>query len=94
MTSERRTPWYRRLLALAELGGDVTQEEIAERIGVSPGAVSSWKRGTLPKWEQVVDAAKAYGVEPLELMRIAYLAGEEGNNNPARKKPNPSREPL
>lgn len=83
MNSEhKQTPWFRRLLALAELKGDIRQEDIADRIGVSPGAVSSWKKGTLPKWEQVIDAARAYGVDELELLRIAYLPDHPPGRTP------------
>jgi hypothetical protein len=42
-TPPKRTPWYRRLVALAELKGDITQHAIADRLGVSGGAVSAWK---------------------------------------------------
>jgi transcriptional regulator with XRE-family HTH domain len=96
----KQTPWYRRLLALAELGGDVTQDEIAERLHVSPGAVSAWKRGTPPKPESVITAAHEYGVDALEMLRIAYLSGSEDDPGPkggqgkTRGNPNNSGHPL
>jgi transcriptional regulator with XRE-family HTH domain len=65
------TAWYRRLVALAELKGDITQRDIAQRLGVSDAAVSLWKNGRPPKWESVIAAAEAYDFDPLELMRIA-----------------------
>ena len=71
------TPWYRRLMALAELHGDRTQQDVAKRLGVSKGAVTSWKGGIRPDPEQVKTAVRVYGVDALELMRIAYLDGDE-----------------
>jgi transcriptional regulator with XRE-family HTH domain len=64
--------------ALAELKGDITQQDIAERLEISGGAVSAWKNeGTLPDWQQVIAAARAYDADPLELMRIAFLSDDE-----------------
>jgi transcriptional regulator with XRE-family HTH domain len=78
------TPWYRRLLALAELHGDHDQQQIAHAIGVTKGTVTGWKQGTPPKPDSVLAAAKHYGVDPLELLRIAYL---DGNGPPEEPKP-------
>jgi transcriptional regulator with XRE-family HTH domain len=55
------SPWWRRLLALAELAGDLEQKDIANRLGVSPAAVSDWKnRGTELDPNQLRKAARAY----------------------------------
>ena len=79
------TPWYRRLLALAELHGDHDQQQIAHAIGVTKGTVTGWKQGTPPKPDSVLAAAKHYGVDPLELLRIAYLDGDEPAEEPKPK---------
>jgi hypothetical protein len=71
------TPWYSRLTALAELNGDRTQQDVARTLGVSKGAITSWKGGTRPDPEQVKTAARVYGADPLELLRIAYLDSDE-----------------
>jgi transcriptional regulator with XRE-family HTH domain len=81
------TPWYRRLMALAELNGDRTQQDVAHTLGVSKAAVTSWKGGTRPDPEQVKAAARAYGADPLELMRIAYLDGDAEKPKPKRQPP-------
>lgn len=70
------TPWYRRLIALAELKGDHTQKDIAESLGVSKSAVTNWKQGMRPDPEQVKMAAQVYETDLLDLLRIAYV--EEG----------------
>jgi transcriptional regulator with XRE-family HTH domain len=75
--SSALTAWYRRLMALAEINGDRTQQDVAHALGVSKSAVTSWKEGTRPNPEQVKAAAAAYDADPLELMRIAYLSDEE-----------------
>jgi transcriptional regulator with XRE-family HTH domain len=72
---QRPTRWYQRLVALGDVAGDHTQQDIATRLGVSPGAVSAWKRGTLPAIETVLAAARAYGVDEIELIRVVYDLG-------------------
>ena len=90
---ERADPWYRRLMALAELNGDHTQQDVARALGVSKGAITSWKGGVRPDPEQVKTAARVYGADPLELLRIAYLDGdgraEEPKPNNRRKRQPP-----
>ena len=41
--------WWRRLIAPAEIAGDVDQQDIAHRLGVSKSAVTGWKGGTEPR---------------------------------------------
>jgi transcriptional regulator with XRE-family HTH domain len=77
MSRDRQTRWWRRLHALAELAGDSQQKDIAETVGVSAAAVTGWKKGTPPSIENVIAAARAYGVDPLDLVRIAFLEDEE-----------------
>lgn len=93
--SGKPSPWYRRLLALAELAGDQTQQDIAQTLGVSKSAVTGWKEGTAPRPEQVKAAASAYGADALELMRIAYLDPDE-EPHPKRRPPrqDPNKPPL
>jgi transcriptional regulator with XRE-family HTH domain len=64
-------------MALAELHGDHTQQDVARTLGVSKGAITSWKQGIRPDREQVKTAARVYGVDLLELLRIAYVDGDE-----------------
>jgi hypothetical protein len=85
---EEAVPWYRRLVALAELAGDHDQKDIAERLGVSADAVSGWKTGTEPRPDAVRAAAKAYhdfvnaDTDELliELLKIAYVP-DHGNGS-------------
>jgi transcriptional regulator with XRE-family HTH domain len=83
MSGEKQTRWWRRLHALAELAGDSQQKDIAETLGVSAAAVTGWKQGQPPKPANVIAAARAYGVDPMELMRIAFLEDESGPKAPA-----------
>lgn len=86
--SDRPTPWYRRLLALAELAGDRNQQDIAQAMGISKSTVTGWKEGTAPRPDQVKMAARVYGADPLELMRLAYLSdGDEPKEAPKKKRP-------
>ena len=71
------TRWYRRLMALAELKGDHTQQDVARTLGVSKSAITNWKGGTRPDPEQVKAAARAYDADALELLWIAYLDCDE-----------------
>jgi transcriptional regulator with XRE-family HTH domain len=80
MNAPKETKWWRRLRALAELAGDSQQKQIAETLGVSPAAVTSWRHGQPPSPDNVKAAAHAYGVDPLELMGIAYLDDEEAGD--------------
>lgn len=85
----RPTAWFRRLLDLAELAGDMDQKDIAARMGVSPSAITAWKEGKEPRPDAVRAAARAYhkfrDVDTdelaIELLRIAYLPGQK----PAKK---------
>jgi hypothetical protein len=52
--------------------------------------------GKPPKPENVMSAARAYGVDALALMRIAYFSDEDGEATPVNKAPvrKPSRVDL
>ena len=78
------TPWYRRLLALAELAGDHEQQDIARALGISGAAITRWKQGTPPSPENVKAAARVYGVDPLELLGIAYIPGYRAGSGSSR----------
>lgn len=94
MTNEL-SPWWRRLVALAELAGDRHQQDIAATLGVSEAAVSGWKHGTPPSPENVKAAARAYGADPLELMGIAYLSeGESPKGGPKVPTATSARDPA
>ena len=68
-------------MALAELTGDIEQQDIAKRLGGSKGAVSVWKAGTKPRADAVRKTAQAYhdfvhcdtGELLRELLQIAYV---------------------
>ena len=48
----------------------MTQEFVAEKIGVSRQAVSKWESGTSePSTTNLVKVARLYGVDPAELLR-------------------------
>jgi transcriptional regulator with XRE-family HTH domain len=65
--------WYAVVLRLAAIQGDLDQVQIAERIGVTKGTVTGWKQGTPPKPDTVIATAQAYGVDPVQLLAVAYL---------------------
>ena len=50
----------------------LTQEQVAERLGVSPQAVSKWENGSYPDGDLIPKVARLYGVS------VSYLYGEEG----------------
>jgi transcriptional regulator with XRE-family HTH domain len=87
----RQSAWWRCLVVLAELAGDVEQKHIARRLGVSKSAVTGWKSGTEPSPDAVRAAAKAYRdyvKEPdellIELLQIAYVP-DHGNGEPKKR---------
>lgn len=56
----------------------LSQEELAERLGVSRQAVSKWELGvSLPELDTVVALAKTFGVTTDYLLRDEYPAKEE-----------------
>ncbi|KLO31614.1 hypothetical protein ABW16_01955 [Mycolicibacter heraklionensis] len=78
MAEPQKTRWWKRISALAELHGDHTQQEIAESLGVSPGAVTGWRYGRPPRAETVVRAAEVYGVDPGELLILTFIDPKKG----------------
>lgn len=91
---KRPTAWFRRLLDLAELAGDIDQQDIAQRIGVSKSAITSWKEGTEPRIDAVRSATKAYkefvdtDTDELfnELLHAAYPLNKGDDPKGAKKK--------
>ena len=58
------------------VAGNMRQEQIAERSGVSQATISAWFRGapSAPKAETVISFAKAFGHSPVRALVIAgYL---------------------
>ena len=54
----------------------LTQLDVAERIGFSPGVVSQWETGTrIPRPESLVALSNLYGVS------LSYLMGEDDEEN-------------
>jgi transcriptional regulator with XRE-family HTH domain len=82
-------------MALAELHGDRTQQDVAKRLGVSKAAITSWKQGMRPDPERVREAAEAYDADELELLRIAYIE-DRPKPKPKKRAPRqaPNRPPL
>ena len=55
----------------------MTQEFVAERLGVSRQAVSKWENGTLdPSTANLLALAKLFGVSPEELLNAAQTDSE------------------
>jgi DNA-binding XRE family transcriptional regulator len=80
--SRHTTSWFRWLVAIADRAGDITQQDIAQRLGVSKSTVTAWAQGTLPSPDVILKAAAAYGVSATELFEIAYVKHEEPKNPP------------
>lgn len=60
------------------VGCKMTQEFVAERIGVSRQAVSKWERGASdPNTANLLALAKLYGIEPEELLAEIRKETEE-----------------
>lgn len=57
---------------------DMTQEELAKRLGVKPPAVSKWERGlTYPIMDKVIAMAEVFGVSTDVVMGLAPIPGME-----------------
>lgn len=88
--NERPTAWWKWLRAAA---GEAQQQEIADSLGVSGGAVTTWKNGVRPNPEAVLAAAKVYGprvgISAGKLLELAYVddgdSGELPKGGAARK---------
>ena len=53
---------------------NMTQEELAARLGVKPPAVSKWERGlTYPKMENVLKMSEIFGVSMSVVMGLAPI---------------------
>ena len=49
----------------------ISQDEMAEKLGVGQGAISAWERGVkLPPIGRIPDIAREYRIEPEELLDI------------------------
>ncbi|MGA4989958.1 helix-turn-helix domain-containing protein [Nonomuraea bangladeshensis] len=53
-----------------------SQPAIAERVGIAQSSVNRWKT-VIPKSENVISFAKAYGRPPLEALQAAGLVSDE-----------------
>ena len=59
----------KRIMALRKAAG-MTQEQVAERLGVSPQAVSKWESGAAdPSTSNLLALAKLFGVSAEELLK-------------------------
>ena len=59
----------------------MTQEFVAERLGVSDKAVSKWERGTAdPSTSNLLALAKLFGISAEELLRSVEQEGPEAEN--------------
>lgn len=68
---ENETAWWRQLRKIAEQHGDRQQTDIAARLGVSNAAVTGWKQGVLPTWQNILNAAHVYSRDPHDLLITA-----------------------
>ena len=60
----------------------MTQEELAERLGVSRQAVSKWENGTVdPSTSNLLALAKLYGLSPEALLQNVDPAQNKKPNN-------------
>jgi transcriptional regulator with XRE-family HTH domain len=84
---KQQTRWYQHLVVLAALHGDHDQQQIAKAVGVTKGTVTGWKQGTPPSPQSVIAAARRYGVDELELLRVAYLEPDEEPKPKRRRLP-------
>ena len=58
-----------RIASLRKKAG-LTQEELAEKLGISPQAVSKWENGTSdPSTSNLFALAKLYGISVEELLK-------------------------
>ena len=70
---------YEKLYELRRASG-MSQEELAEKLGVSRQAVSKWESGRSdPSTTNLIALAKLFGVEPEELLRAAEAKDESEN---------------
>ena len=71
----------KRIMALRKAAG-MTQEQVAERLGVSPQAVSKWETGTAdPSTSNLLALAKLFGVSAEELLRSVEERAPERENS-------------
>lgn len=71
----------------------ISQEELADRIGVSRQAVSKWENGTSdPSTSNLLAIARLYGVSAEELLRSAGDDGKQRKESGARSAENSASE--
>jgi hypothetical protein len=58
---------------------------VANTLGVSKATITNWKGGMRPVPERIIDAARVYGADALELLRLAYL--EDRPKQKPKKRP-------
>lgn len=66
--------------------GCLTQQQLADYVGVSASAVGNWesgRRSDLPKGDHLLMLAEAFGIDPVELMGTARKSAE-GSTEEAR----------
>lgn len=72
---------YNNLKVFRKQGG-FTQEDIAEKLGVSRQAVAKWERGeTVPDVEMCIALAELYGTTVDALVRITTEEGDDGSRH-------------
>ncbi len=71
------TRWWTYLQSLM---GEQTQQEAAEKIGISKSNITRWKAGARADPDFVVKAARAYGANVLEaLVEAEFITEQEAN---------------
>ncbi len=62
-----------RFLKILRSEQDLTQAELAERLGVSNRSISRWENGvTMPDFDLLIELAKYYDVENGEIVEKAF----------------------
>lgn len=59
--------WWALIVRCAAAEGLTEQRQIAARIGVSEGLITSWKRGVLPRTDTVMKAWEAFSGDPSDV---------------------------
>lgn len=78
---------YEKLYELRRASG-MSQEELAEKLGVSRQAVSKWESGaTQPELQKLIELSKLYSVSVDELLSLEHAEAPQDTGAPAAEAP-------